>query len=146
MAPKSDIQAGELRYFKEFLKNNNNKDLIFKMKTCLSELRIGLSNLQLAFFTVLQSNASTSSSVNFDSARCTVVLKEDEKGPLLIPIGRVFSKGYYVLDNFLGGEPYLPNDEAKLGALSELLQFLSSGKFLISLVVYMSSFMMYFVG
>lgn len=81
MAPKSDIQAGELRYFKEFLKNDNNKDLIFKMKTCLSELRIGLSNLQLAFFTVLQSNAS--SSVNFDSARCTVVLKEDEKGPLL---------------------------------------------------------------
>lgn len=117
---------GESSYFSDFFNKESNKKLIHKMRFCLSELRFGHSGLVMAIFNLIESNAC--SSVSFTRASCTVELKRDEEGPLMISIRRVFEIGYEVLENFLGEEAYAPDDFRKQQALKELLDFLSGGK------------------
>lgn len=115
------------QYFRNFLEDENNKDLLSALRSSvLGHFRYGSNACNVTFLRILKSNA-TDFCDNYSDAALEVEEIRDESGVLVTaPITVFFAGGYGVLRDFLDETPKLPEDSAKRQSLKDLLQFLKS--------------------
>lgn len=123
MLPKLNSDREDTRFFSDFLNNDNNKNLIRKLRCTIAELSSGYSGLNVSFLRVLSSNAAAGQI--FDYAKVRVQVIKDEQGTtVLAPIAVFFLQGLYILEEFLNkNDPKIPEDLMKRRALCDLLQY-----------------------
>ncbi|KAL4217996.1 hypothetical protein ACF0H5_022734 [Mactra antiquata] len=119
---KTDVD--ELYFFKEFLWNSRNRELIQTLRNVISVARFGESGLHLTFLRINRSNASIEE--RFSKARVDVdVIKDEDDEIIYVPLAAFFLRGIEVLKNYFDeNQPFITDDLRKRSALMNLLKFL----------------------
>lgn len=125
LCKRQNTGESSVKFFKDFLSDENNAELIFMLRSVLYQVGIGFGHSSVFFLRVKATNAN--SCVNFSKASVDVDVHRHNSFPLVAPLVLFFAQGYAVLADFLDEDkPAVPEDTAERHALEDLLQFLAN--------------------